>query len=42
MLQFQKNIAFLSPKIAFVLADSVDSDEMPHCAAFHLFAIVCI
>ena len=27
---FQKNIAFLSLKINFVLANSVDPDEMPH------------
>ena len=35
-LQFQKNIIFLSLKIDFVLANSIDPDEMPHYAAFHL------
>ena len=29
-------IAFLSLKIVFVIANSVDSDEMPHYVAFHL------
>ena len=31
---FQINIVFLSLKIHFVLANSADPDEMPHCAAF--------
>ena len=30
-------IIFLSLKIIFVLANSVDPDEMPHYASFHLF-----
>ena len=36
MLQFPKNIVFLSLTIIFVLANSEDPDEMPHFAAFHL------
>ena len=32
---FQKNV-FLSLNIDFVLANSVDSDEMPQYAVFHL------
>ena len=35
-LYFPNNIAFLSLKINFVLANSADPDEMPHSAAFHL------
>ena len=31
-----KNIEFLSLKIVLVLANSIDPDEMPHHAAFHL------
>ena len=31
-----KNIIFLSLKIDFVIANSVDPDEMPHYVAFHL------
>ena len=31
-----KLIVFLTLKIIFVLANSADSDEMPHYAAFHL------
>ena len=31
-----KNIVFLSLKINFVLANSVDPDEMTYYAAFHL------
>ena len=31
-----KNIAFLSLKINFALANSADPDEMPPYAAFHL------
>ena len=26
---------FLSPMVIFILANSVDPDEMPHYAAFH-------
>ena len=33
---FKKKIVFLSLKTVFVLANSVDPDEMPHNAAFHL------
>ena len=33
---FQIKIAFLSLKIDFALANSVDPDEMPHYVAFHL------
>ena len=33
---FPNKIVFLSLKIVFVLTNSVYSDEMPHCAAFHL------
>ena len=33
---FSKGNAFLSLKIVFVLTNSVDTDEMPHNAAFHL------
>ena len=33
---FQNKIVFLSLKIVFVLANSVDPDEMPHSEAFHL------
>ena len=33
---FTKNILFLSLKMDFVLANSADPDEMPHCVAFHL------
>ena len=33
---FQINIAFLSLRINFVLANSADPDEMTHSAAFHL------
>ena len=33
-LNFEINILFLSLKIYFVLANSVDTDEMPHYAAF--------
>ena len=35
-LLFPNKIAFLSLKIVFVLANSVDPDEMPHYVAFHL------
>ena len=35
MLEFP-NYAFLSPKIVFILANSVDPDEMLQNAAFHL------
>ena len=35
-LQFSNNIVFLSLKVDFVLANSVDHDKMPHYAAFHL------
>ena len=35
-LSFQNKILFLSLKIVFVLANSVDPDEMPHSNAFHL------
>ena len=35
-LLFQNKIVFLSLKIVFVLANSVDPDEMPHSKAFHL------
>ena len=33
---FQQKSIFFSLKIVFVLANSVDPDEMPHYAAFHL------
>ena len=33
---FQIKLYFLSRKIVFVLANSVNPDEMPHYAAFHL------
>ena len=33
---FKMKNVFLSLKIIFVVANSVDSDEMPHYAAFHL------
>ena len=33
---FCKQIVILSLKIIFVLANSVDPNEMPHNAAFHL------
>ena len=32
---FQVKIVFLSLKIVFGLANSVDPDEMPHNVAFH-------
>ena len=35
-LLFQNKIVFLSQTIVFVLANSVDPDEMPHSKAFHL------
>ena len=35
-LLFQDKILFLSLKIVFVLANSVDPDEMQHSKAFHL------
>ena len=35
-LIFSNQNVFLSLKIVFVLANSVDPDEMPHYAAFHL------
>ena len=35
-LEFPNKIVFHSLKIVFVLANSVDLDEMPHYAAFHL------
>ena len=35
-LEFPDKIVFLTLKIIFVLAKSVDPDEMPHYAAFHL------
>ena len=35
-LYFLNKIVFLSLMIVFVLANSVDPDEMPHYAAFHL------
>ena len=31
-----KYLLFMSLKIVFILANSADSDEMPHYAAFHL------
>ena len=31
----KRNIACLSLKIIFVLANTVDLDEMSHCVAFH-------
>ena len=31
-----EQIVFLSLKIIFVLANSVDPDEIPYCVAFHL------
>ena len=34
--KFLYNDVFLSLKIVFILANSVDSDEMQHYAAFHL------
>ena len=33
---FQIKSVFISLKIFFFLANSVDPDEMPHCATFHL------
>ena len=40
-LQFPKNTVFLSPKIAFVLANCADSDEMLHYSSgSSLFVIV--
>ena len=33
---FQNKSIFLSLKIVFVLANSVDPDEMPHNVTFHL------
>ena len=36
MVQKALDGVFLSLKVVFVLANSVDSDEMPHSAAFHL------
>ena len=35
-LYFPKNIAFLSQKIIFALANNADPDEIPHYWAFHL------
>ena len=35
-LFFQNKIVFLSLKIVFVFANSVDPDEMRHSKAFHL------
>ena len=35
-LLIPNKIVFLSVKIIFVLANSVDPGEIPHCAAFHL------
>ena len=29
-------VTFLSPGIVFTITNSVDSDEMLHCVAFHL------
>ena len=40
-LLFQNKIVFLSLKIVFVLAISVDPDEMPHSKAFHLVFTIC-
>ena len=34
--KFQIKIVLLLLKIVFILANSVDLDEMPHYAAFHL------
>ena len=34
--KIKKYILFLSLKIDFILANSADTDEMPHHAAFHL------
>ena len=45
---FQMKIAFHSLKFVFILANTVDPDEMPYDVAFHLglhcqvFAKVCI
>ena len=35
-LKFPNNYILLSMAIAFILANSVGPDEMPHFAAFHL------
>ena len=35
-LYFSPKKVILSPKVDFDLANSADSDEMPHYAAFHL------
>ena len=40
-IQFSNGILFLSLTIHFVLANSVDTDEMPHCEAFYLGFTVC-
>ena len=37
----KKKKIFLSLKTVFVLANSVDSNEVPHYAAFHLVFTVC-
>ena len=42
MLYFPNKIAFLSLKIVFDLANSADSYEMMHYAAFHLIVTVCL
>ena len=41
MSKFLYNDAFLGLKIAFILANSADPDEMPHYADFILVFTVC-
>ena len=39
-LKFKKNVIFVCLKIFYALTNSVDPDEMPQYAAFHL-GLIC-
>ena len=38
--EVSNKIVFLFLRTVFILANSVDPDEIPHCAAFHLVSLL--